>query len=291
MQAFLARTAGRPVEILTASPLSGGCISSAVRLSTDLGEDFFLKWNSAAGEEFFAAEADGVRALHGVGALRVPRVIGHSPPGQIPAWLLLEFVHPGRRAPDYAERLGQGLAELHSASGKLYGWERSNYIGSLPQSNRIMDDWATFWWTERLEPQLELARSGGRLPGRTNEWHRLESRLSQLLGPTSEDAPSVLHGDLWSGNVYAGPAGEPVLVDPAVYRGHREVDLAMTELFRGFPSGFYSAYEEASPLIDGYAEVRRAVYQLYPLLVHVNLFGGSYVESTARMLERTLRGA
>lgn len=278
------------MEILTASPLSGGCINSAVRLSTDLGEDFFLKWNSTAGEDVFATEADGIRALRGVGALRVPRVIGHSRPGQIPGWLLLEFVHPGQRAPDYAERLGRGLAELHSAPAERYGWERSNYIGALPQSNRAMDDWAAFWWTERLEPQLELAHSWGRLPGRADEWHRLESRLADLLGPAEEDAPSLLHGDLWSGNVFAGHGGEPVLVDPAVYRGHREVDLAMTELFGGFPSAFYSAYDQASPLVAGYAEVRRAVYQLYPLLVHVNLFGGGYVDSTARMLERTLRG-
>ncbi len=124
-------------------------------------------------------------------------------------------------------------------------------------------------------------------PGRWDDWELLKTNLPNLTG-TDGLEPSILHGDLWSGNVFAGPSGEPVLVDPAVYRGHSEVDLAMTELFGGFPGPFYSAYAEVRPLADGYREVRRSLYQLYPLLVHVNLFGGSYVASTHRTLRTVL---
>jgi fructosamine-3-kinase len=152
-----------------------------------------------------------------------------------------------------------------------------------------MDDWPRFWWSERLEPQLALARANGQLPGLEAEWDTLESRLPTLLEGAAADGCAILHGDLWSGNVYPGPDGGPVLVDPAVYRGHREVDLAMTELFGGFPGSFYDAYRERRPLVEGYEAVRRNVYQVYPLLVHVNLFGGGYVEGAAASLRRALR--
>jgi fructosamine-3-kinase len=151
-----------------------------------------------------------------------------------------------------------------------------------------MNDWPAFWWSERLEPQLVMASDSGWLAGLEREWATLESELPKLLEAAEEDGRSVLHGDLWSGNVYPGPDGGPVLVDPAVYRGHGEVDLAMTELFGGFPRGFYSAYEDRRPLRDGYEDVRRHVYQLYPLLVHVNLFGGGYVNGVAEALRGAL---
>jgi fructosamine-3-kinase len=137
-----------------------------------------------------------------------------------------------------------------------------------------------------MEPQLELARRGARLPGKSAEWARLMERLPELLAPAEADGPSLLHGDLWGGNVLAAPGG-PALIDPAVYRGHREADLAMTELFGGFGGGFQAAYREAWPLQPGYP-ARRAVYQLWYLLVHVNLFGGGYVAQTAAVLREAL---
>jgi fructosamine-3-kinase len=221
--------------------------------------------------------------------LTVPEVIGNSDAGENPAWLLLEYVPRGSPAPDYAEHLGGALAALHEAREGPYGWHRSNYIGSLPQANTTTDDWPAFWWAERLEPQLALARDNGLSVGVGRQWEALESKLHTLVGGAEEDGRSILHGDLWSGNVYPGADGEPVLVDPAVYRGHREVDLAMTELFGGFPKAFYAAYEDSRPLTDGYHDIRRHVYQLYPLLVHVNLFGGSYVDSAEGALRNALR--
>ncbi len=277
------------MEILGAERVAGGCIHQTARLSTNLQEDFFLKWAKGPVSDVFAAEADGLSALREATDLTVPEVIGHSGAGENPAWLLLEYVPHGSSAPDYAERLGDGLAALHEAREGPYGWHRSNYIGSLPQTNTTTDDWPAFWWAERLEPQLALARDNGRLPGPDQDWVTLESELPTLLAGASNDGRSFLHGDLWSGNVYPGPDGEPVLVDPAVYRGHREVDLAMTELFGGFSRAFYAAYEDRQPLMDGYVDGRRPVYQLYPLLVHVNLFGGSYVNSTEEALRRALR--
>ena len=269
--------------------MTGGCIHQTARLSTNLQEDFFLKWAKGPVSDVFMAEADGLSSLREATDLTVPRVIGHSDAGENPAWLLLEYVPHGSPAPDYAQRLGRALAALHEAREGPYGWHRSNYIGSLTQTNTNMDDWPAFWWAERLEPQLALAHDNGRLPGLDQEWVTLESTLPTLLAGAANDGRSILHGDLWSGNVYPGPDGEPVLVDPAVYRGHREVDLAMTELFGGFPRAFYTAYEDCQPLTHGYEDGRRHVYQLYPLLVHVNLFGGAYVDGAEGALRRALR--
>ena len=289
VEAALSSRVARSVEILETAPVAGGCIHQTARLSTNMGEDFFLKWAQGAVSDVFAAEADGLGALRESTGLTVPEVIGNSDALENPAWLLLEYVPQGSPAPDYAEHLGEALAALHEAREGPYGWHRSNYIGSLPQENTTMDDWPAFWWAERLEPQLALARDNGRPPGLDRHWAALESKLPALLEGAGEDGCSILHGDLWSGNVYPGPDGGPVLVDPAVYCGHREVDLAMTELFGGFPEAFYAAYEDRRPLTAGYRDVRRHVYQLYPLLVHVNLFGGSYVDGAEGALQKALR--
>jgi len=279
----------RTAEILETAPVAGGCIHQTARLSTNTDENFFLKWTQGAVSDVFTAEADGLSALRESTGLTIPEVIGSSDALENPAWLLLEYVPQGSPAPDYAEQLGEALAALHEAREGPYGWHRSNYIGSLPQLNTTMDDWPTFWWAERLEPQLALARDNGRRPGLDRDWAALESKLPELLEDAVEDGRSILHGDLWSGNVYPGPDGGPVLVDPAVYRGHREVDVAMTELFGGFPEAFYAAYEDRRPLKDGYRDIRLHVYQLYPLLVHVNLFGGSYVNGAEGALQQALR--
>jgi fructosamine-3-kinase len=271
--------------------VGGGCINHGMRLELADGP-VFLKYNASAAPGMFAAEARGLLALREAadGELIVPRPLAWAEAeGGVPAWLAMEWLEPASRSGDFAERLGRGLAGLHGLATDdedQWGWMEDNFIGALPQENGWAGDWPEFWRTRRLEPQLRMARSAGRLPGREADWDRLFARLPDLLGDAEADGPSLLHGDLWGGNVLATADG-PALIDPAVYRGHREADLAMTELFGGFGERFYAAYRETWPLLDGY-EARRPVYQLWYLLVHVNLFGGGYVEQTAAVLREAL---
>ena len=286
---------GHAAQILDARPLSGGCINPSARLDVEGGECFFLKWNERAPPGMFPAEAEGLGALRETAAgsgLRVPEVLAVGAGDAGTAWLLLEYVPEGRGGGGYAGALGAGLAALHRGVGgdrASYGWERDNFIGSLAQENGASSRWADFWRERRLGPQLSLARSRGHFHGADGRLlDKLVDRLDDALAGAEEDGASLLHGDLWGGNVYPGPAGEPVLIDPAVYRGHREVDLAMSELFGGFPSGYLERYHEAWPIDDAYARIRRPLYQLYYLLVHVNLFGGSYVAGSLAAVERVL---
>ncbi|HEX6372471.1 MAG TPA: fructosamine kinase family protein [Longimicrobium sp.] len=273
-----------------AAPVSGGCINHGMRVELADGP-VFVKYNPDAPPGLFAAEARGLDALRAAAdGLVVPRALAWAEAeGGAPAWLAIEWLEPSARGPDFAERLGRGVAALHRAGRtEGWGWTEDNFIGPLPQANAPAASWAEFWRTRRLRPQLELARRAGRLPGKAAEWDRLMDRLPALLAPAEADGPSLLHGDLWGGNVLAAPDG-PALIDPAVYRGHREADLAMTELFGGFGDRFHAAYGEAWPLQPGYP-VRRAVYQLWYLLIHVNLFGGGYGAQTAGVLREALAG-
>lgn len=275
-------------------PVGGGSISAALRIDLP-GGPTFLKHNASAPGGFFPAEAAGLAALRerADGSLRIPEVrtvfdaVGEGAAGE-PSWIVLEWLEPGPRGAGFGERLGRGLATLHAPVAGGWGWEADNFIGELPQENAAAGGWAVFWRDRRLEPQLRLARDAGRMPGRAAEWDALLASLDDVLAPGDAEGPSLLHGDLWSGNVLA-VGGEPALVDPAVYRGHREVDLAMADLFGGMDAAAHAAYRETRPLAPGYAEVRRPVYQLFYLLVHVNLFGGGYVDRSAGTLRTALR--
>lgn len=285
--------------IRTARAVGGGCVNQALRV--ELGDDaVFLKYNLDAPPRMFAAEAAGLGRLREAATdLRVPEVlaVGDAADGGA-GWLALEWLEPGGRSSGFARRLGRGLAGLHRVTQTGWGWEEDGFIGPLPQPNSASATWAAFWWERRLAPQLQRAGVWGGALGAVSDWDRLASTLPGALAAGDEDGPSLIHGDLWSGNVLAAKqnvlaagACEPALVDPAAYHGHREVDLAMSELFGGFDGEFYAAYQEVWPLAPGYAEVRRYVYQLYFLLVHVNLFGGSYVGQTAATLHRVLAAA
>lgn len=288
VEAALRQHLGRDPAPLTAIPVGGGCISPAARVECATGDVVFLKWSGPGTlPGLFEAEARALEALRAADAVRVPVVIDHgaSPSGH--EWILMEWLQPGRPRPRHWERLGEGLATLHRTRADRYGWPADNYIGSLPQANGWLDDWAEFWRTRRLEPQLRMAYDAGWFdPTERARFDRLLGRLDELLAPAAGDGPSLLHGDLWNGNVHPTADGEPALIDPASYYGHREVDLAMSELFGGFGPGFYGAYREAWPLAEGYDEVRRRVYQLYYLLVHVNLFGAGYVGRTLEVLRQ-----
>jgi protein-ribulosamine 3-kinase len=292
------RQAGADAGISDASPVGGGCISPTARLRTRHGATYFLKWGGGDDlDALLAAEARGLGALAAAGEVRVPGVVARGDAvetgsGGAPAWLLLEWLEPGGARQGSWERLGRELASLHRHRADRFGAEADNFIGSLRQSNDPAEDWPAFWRDRRLEPQLRMAVDAGLLGDRDREaFDRLFGRLDSLLAPALDDGPSLLHGDLWSGNVHMMADGTPAIIDPSVYHGHREVDLAMADLFGGFEATFRHAYEEAWPLAPGYASVRRPVYQLYYLLVHVNLFGTGYVGRTRGALESVGMGA
>lgn len=261
--------------------IGGGDINESARIYTQ-SESFFVKWNTKSPQGMFTAEAHGLSILASTGALKVPQVIVAS---ETPAFLVLEWL-PIERPQNsnlLAEKLGEGLAALHQKSQAQHGLDHNNFIGLLPQSNQLTPTWSEFYRDQRLRVQMEIARSKGRLPTeRANLLHQLCDKLPDIL----PDVPSsLLHGDLWGGN-YAGLDGDiPVIFDPAVYYGHREIEIAFTELFGGFPSRFYEAYSAVFPLDRGYPE-RKALYQLYPLLVHLNLFGERYGASVDSIVRR-----
>jgi len=282
---------GRPGEVRGAAPVSGGCINHGARIEDPTGSAYFVKWNDSAPPGFFEAEAEGLRALRAAEALRVPEPLAHGGGSGSPCWLLMEYVGPGSPASDYEERLGRGLARLHRSAdaSAAFGWPRPNWIGSLPQANRITSSWSEFWRDQRILPQVELAARTGHLGDRDRR--ALEGTID-LIPEAFEDVdgrpPHLLHGDLWGGNAYASDEGGPVVIDPAVYLGHGEVDLAMTELFGGFGPRFYAAYAEVTPISGAYDRYRRDLYQLYYLLVHVNLFGRHYVGPSVAAAERVV---
>jgi protein-ribulosamine 3-kinase len=267
--------------------VGGGCIAHASRLDTASGPAF-LKWGRGDVGASFEAESAGLAALRAAASpLLVPGVLAARDAREgDPGFLLLEWVETAQPGAGYWERFGEGLAALHRAAEPegRYGFRLDNRIGRLPQANGWRTPWPEFFRLRRLEPQIERAHQGG-------EWRpawdpladRLLVRLPDLLPATPE--ASTLHGDLWSGNALSAADGRAALVDPAAYYGHREADLAMTELFGGFGGGFYSAYRAAWPLEPGYEE-RREVYNLYHLLSHLNHFGAGYAGGVGAMLRR-----
>lgn len=274
---------GQKLTLSGMQPASGGCINRAVRL---LGgqQRYFVKYNSPSRLEMFIAEAEGLRALGAAGAVRVPAPVCWGTGGGI-AFLVLELVELAPAVPTIQEELGRRLAALHRVTHPRFGWHRDNTIGATAQINRYADHWPEFFRDRRLAFQLHLAADQG-YRAVSAKGERLLTRLDAFFHDYAPPA-SLLHGDLWYGNVAATAGGEPVIFDPAVYFGDREADLAMTELFGGFAAGFYRAYAEAWPLAPGYA-ARRTLYNLYHVLNHLNLFGGSYRAQAERMIDQLL---
>jgi protein-ribulosamine 3-kinase len=266
----IARATGEPVKIAREEAVGEGSIGEARRLQLADGRPFFLK--SLAAEQLpgiFAAEAAGLAALSGAGLLRVPRVVA-----QEEDFLLLELIEPCPPAAGFFENFGHGLARLHRETrSELFGFTEDNYLGRSRQPNGWSQSWTTFWRDKRLGYQLALPNARGDRELQVLG-EKVLDRLPQWLDEV-EEPPSLLHGDLWAGNYLCGAGNQPVLIDPAVYYGHREAELAMTRLFGGFPPAFYAAYEEEWPLPPG-ARERGALYELYHLLNHYNLFGPSY---------------
>ena len=269
------------IQINHSQTESGGSINRAFRVSTNRG-DLFLKYNSSAPDDFFEKEAHGLKELNGAGSrLRIPEVIAFGKPNSVtPGFLLMEFIPEGRNGDSFA--FGAELARLHQTKKKSFGLDRDNYIGSLPQKNDHRDDWISFFVEMRINPQIKMAINSGKLSGGIqNNWNRLASKLDQII-PDSE--PSLIHGDLWGGNYLFDETETAVLIDPAVYYGHPEMDLAFSKMFGGFSADFYEGYESVTPLEPGFSD-RVAVYNMYPLLVHVNLFGGHYTSQFERFIK------
>jgi fructosamine-3-kinase len=270
------------VMSLTKAGSSG--FSATYRATLDNGRSVFVKARAHGPAGMYRAEADGLRWLADTRAVRVPEVLAlHDPVDMVtdvhlePRFLVITWIEQHLPAPDHGEQLGRDLARLHRVSATTFGLDTDNFIADLPQANTPSDSWPDFYGHRRLEPMLRMAVDSGYLPpDATQVVGRVIDRLPELVGPS--EPPSRLHGDLWRGNVLPGFRGEPWLVDPAVYAGHREVDLAMMRLFGGFDEPTFEAYDEAFPLCDGHLE-RVALYQLYPLLAHVMLFGSGYASS------------
>ncbi len=273
---------GRRPDLNGFTPVSGGCINNGGALSTSQGK-YFVKWNSAVKfPGMFEAEARGLELLASTKAIDVPHVIGTDVVNDT-QFIVMTFIDSKPRRADYWQQLGRKLANLHNASAESFGLDHPNYIGSLPQENTPNHSWVQFFIHQRLEKQFSLMRENG--VGDTLLRRKLEKLYQRLPDLLTETTPRLLHGDLWSGNILVTAEGAPALIDPAVYYGNPEVDLAMTKLFGGFDADFFAAYNEVARLTTGYSE-RFEIYSLYPLMVHVNLFGGSYYQQVLAVLNR-----
>lgn len=267
----------------SARPLPGGDIHRAALLAASDEKRYFLKYNSdPSAAAMFRTEALGLALLGASQVIAVPKVLQHGEAGEY-AFLLLEYVAPGVKNRRFWEDFGQSLAALHGTTSARFGFAHDNFIGSLPQSNTRHDSWPDFFAEERLMPQMRRARTDNRL--NINDERSLERLCKKLSSICPAEPPALAHGDLWSGNFLCNPDGKPVLIDPAASFAHREMDLAMSRLFGGFDPVFYESYQDARPLEKNFDE-RIEVYQLYYLLVHVNLFSGGYVESVRSILRR-----
>lgn len=276
VEAFLGETCA------SSRPIGGGCIHHGTQVHMASGQAYFLKYNAPQERGNFEAERLGLHLLARADALPVPEPLavgatdGH-------AYLLMHWIETGRPAADYWENLGQGLALQHQHSQASFGLDHDNYIGALPQPNQPTDTWAAFFISQRLQPMIRRASQQDLLP---DELRRdLESLFPRIEELFPREKPALLHGDLWGGNLLCNAAGQAAIIDPAVYYGHREMELAFMTLFDRQPPAFFEAYHATYPLAPDWRS-RIDLCNLYPLLVHVNLFGRGYLSS----LQSALRG-
>lgn len=278
----LRKSGHQPGGFKSVTPVGGGSINNTFKLSTDQTV-FFLKANSRLRyPKMFELERDGLDILRSSDSFRIPEVFLVDDHDDM-AFLVMEFVAEGSKGKSFWPDFSAKLASLHRTAADAFGYARDNYIGRLPQSNSWSSHWTEFFIEQRLEPQLRMA---GNLFSKKDflAFEKLFHRLDALL---PEESPALLHGDLWGGNYLADESGDPVLIDPAVYYGHREVDLAMMQLFGGFSQEVFEHYQREFPLEPGWKE-RVDLHNLYPLLVHLNLFGGSYLQSVRASLKKYL---
>jgi fructosamine-3-kinase len=251
---------------------------------SDGEQSYFVKMNSASLIDMFEAESDGLRAMAQTNTIRVPTPLCCGLSGS-ESYLVMEYIEMGHSGRSGSESAGHRLAEMHRSTHSSYGWFRDNTIGSTPQINKTCDNWIDFWREHRLGFQLRLAAQNGYGSSLQRKGERLMEHFQMLIDHQPE--ASLLHGDLWAGNLAYTKDGDPVIFDPAVYYGDREADLAMTELFGGFGNRFYDAYREAWPMAPGYS-TRKVLYNLYHILNHLNLFGSGYLGQASSMIDHLL---
>ncbi len=274
---------GERIDPGTARAAGGGCINEAYRLGSD-PHSYFVKLNGPEQLAMFEAEAAGLAELADTGTIRVPRPLCTGTAGGR-SYIVMEHIALGGYRADRAAEAGRQLAAMHRISRADFGWDRDNTIGSTHQPNNPEQDWATFWGRHRLGFQLDLAARNGYGHRFRDQGERLLAALPALID--HDPVPSLLHGDLWGGNLGFDQDGHPVIFDPAVYYGDREADIAMTELFGGFGGDFHAAYTEAWALDPGY-RTRKDLYNLYHILNHLNLFGTGYLGQAQGMMQRLL---
>lgn len=265
-------------QISEAKLVTGGDINKAAKIELSDGKKFFLKWNLKAPANFFSVEAKGLETLKAAKThIVIPNVIDIGS-----SHLVLEWLEHGEAAPNSCRAIGEGLAQMHKVSHEFFGLDYQNYIGTLVQKNAFSKNWLDFYISQRIEPQIKMAVDSNKLD--TDLAHNLDSFTKNISSLLPIEKPSLIHGDLWSGNFMTLIHDEVSIFDPAIYYGHREMDLAMSHLFGGFSKEFYRAYESEFPLEPGFKE-RITIHQLYPILVHVNLFGGGYIQQAKSIIQ------
>ena len=282
VESLLSIKTGSEVQITDTKALGGGSINEAFSLKTTAGK-FFIKLNSSSAFPFmFEKEAEGLKILTETNTIDIPEVIGSAECGKT-AFLLLKYIESGSPDNNFWNDFGTKLTDLHRNTNDYFGLNTDNYIGSLIQSNKRHSDYFSFFISERIEPQLKMARNKGEIS--QSDTRYFDSLFKSLHNIIPIEKPSLLHGDLWGGNFMVSANGLSYLIDPAIYYGNREADIAMTKLFGGFQSEFYDAYNQAWPMEKDWQE-RVDIFNLYPLLVHVNLFGGSYAAQVLRIIRQ-----
>ena len=267
------------VGIKSVSAVHGGDINQAAKVVLENQKHLFVKWNSSAPKTMFEVEAKGLELLQSAGSdLTIP-----SPLLVQDDFLVLEWVEEGGSGPHSASDFGKALANLHKQSTDYFGLDHDNFIGRLSQSNTKHSNWPDFFALERIEPQVRMGIESGKLT--RSILKNVEGMYKKLGSIFPTENPALLHGDLWSGNYMFTKDGNASIYDPAVYYGHREMDLAMTRLFGGFSANFYDGYKEEFPVEGGF-DSRVNVCNLYPILVHANLFGGSYCRQAENIINR-----
>ncbi|HEU4575412.1 MAG TPA: fructosamine kinase family protein [Chitinophagaceae bacterium] len=274
---------GIAVDLVSMQPLGGGSINDTYQATVNGRLQFFLKVNTRHQSSLLLQkEKEGLEFLSQQQIIRTPEIIAcEEVNGQ--QWLLLEWIESGERSPEFWKSFGRQLAALHHITQSGFGFTSNNFMGALPQDNQRTDTWLSFFVQRRLQPQLTLALQNGLVTtGMIKSFGLLYKKLDTLF---EEEPPALLHGDLWSGNFLCDKTGNPVLIDPAVYFGHRSMDLAMTTLFGGFDPLFYESYHYHFPFPYHYRE-QWEICNLYPLLIHLNLFGSSYRMSIEAILKK-----